>query len=447
MRVKDVIISDIKMPGMSGLEMIREINVKYPQIACLILSAYSEFEYAREAIRGRAYEYLLKPVIPDEFVKVMNRIRITIAGRYLKERNQLIYKMYQNESVTEKDLKHYFEFEEYYGILMRKNGLPSEESKGNKNMVSSDLYESIVVYGCDENEALFLIPKECVQNNSLIQVAKRLENELYTKQDKLTTIITKEAFLLRNMALKVQQLYHGLYQIIVLGKETRIYLEENYQPVNLGKDEKLTVNKIKELLIAGENERAYLKFEELCSDFTQKEIPELVVRRAIRHIIYTLWMFVEEDIDWKEQDTLLDTLFCNSLTIKALCGNLKELFHINENNISVNKIDTEKNYLKIRNYALQNLQESLSLGKLGSEFGISQAYLTKMFRKYEKTSFNNFFTTARIQEAKKIILIHPDWFIKDIARLVGYQDQFYFSRVFRAYTGYSPSDYLLLNQE
>lgn len=443
----DVIISDIKMPGMSGLELLKEVNARYPQIACLILSAYSEFEYAREAIRGRAYEYLLKPIVPDEFVKVMNRIRILIAGRYLKERNQLIYNMYQNEPVSEEDLRRYFESDEYYGIMMRRNGLPAEVSKGGKNTVSSGLYESIVVYGGDEDEALFLIPKECVQNDSLLRIARRLERELYTKQDKLTTIVTKESFLLQDMADKVNQLYRRLYQTLVLGKEKLTFLEDRYQPRNLSKEEKLLVNEIKELLMEKVNDAAYLKLEKLCNDFTENEMPQHVVRRTIKHIMNTMWMFAEEEMDWRESDVLLDTLFCNSLSVASLCEDLKELFPASDGGFSLNKIDTEKNYCRIRNYVLQNLKEPLSLGRIGKEFGISKAYLTRMFRKYENTSFNNFLTAARIEEAKKIILIHPDWFIRDIARAAGYQDQFYFSRVFRAYTGYSPSDYLVLNQE
>ena len=443
----DVIISDIKMPGMSGLELIKEVNVKYPQIACLILSAYTDFEYAREAIRGRAYEYLIKPVIPDEFIKTMNHTRITIAGKYLKERNQLLTCMYRDERVDEQDLKRYFEFDEYYGILVRKNGLPAEEGKENEKVISSGLSESIVVFGCDENEALFLVPRECLGSNNLLQIAGRLKNELRTEQDHLTTVITRKSFSVSEMAATVKQLYARLYQTIVMGKETMVYLEDPRRPLDLNKEEKLLVNRIKENLAQGDNEEAYLKFEELCSLFAGRDMPELVVRRTVRYLIYTLWMSAEDNFNWKDHEVLLDNLFSSSSSVKALCRNLMDLFRIKEYSLAVNKIDTAENFKKIRKYVLQNLKEPLSLGKLAKEFGISQAYLTRMFRKYEYTSFNTFLTNARIEEAKKIIMIHPDWFVKDISRLVGYQDQFYFSRVFRAYTGYCPSDYILLRQE
>lgn len=443
----DVIISDIKLPGMSGLELIRKVNAEYPCITCLVLSAYSDFEYAREAIRGRAYEYLVKPVILDEFVKTMNHIRITIAAGYLKERNQLISNMYHDEPVEGQKLKKYFEFERYYGILVRKNGLPADEGKENEKVISSGLYESIVVYGSDENEALFLVPEECVANSNLLQIADRLKNELRSDQVKLTAIITRTSFCVSDMPSVVKKLYSRLYQTIVMGKETTVYLEDSRQTLDLNRDEKLMINKIEEELVRGENEKAYLRFEELCNIFEAKDMPELLVRRTVRHLIYTLWMSSQEQYGWKEQELLLDNLFSGSLSVKSLCKNLAEFFRISESHIAVNKIDTAENFEKVSRYIRQNLKEPLTLGKLSKHFGISQAYLTRMFRKYESTSFSVFLTNERIEEAKKIIINHPDWFVKDVSRMVGYQDQFYFSRVFRAYTGYCPSDYILMRQE
>ena len=53
----------------------------------------------------------------------------------------------------------------------------------------------------------------------------------------------------------------------------------------------------------------------------------------------------------------------------------------------------------------------------------------------------------RMEKAKELINANPEFYIKDIAALVGYSDQFYFSRVFRSYEGISPSEYILKNEE
>lgn len=58
----DIVICDIEMPDEGGLELISRINVKYPEVVCLILSCHDEFDYARQAVALRCYEYILKPV-------------------------------------------------------------------------------------------------------------------------------------------------------------------------------------------------------------------------------------------------------------------------------------------------------------------------------------------------------------------------------------------------
>lgn len=77
----DVICTDIKMPFMDGLQLCEEARKLYPQISLILLTAYSDFEYARRAIRVRADEYLLKPVDIEEFQKVMGSVLQKLDGR------------------------------------------------------------------------------------------------------------------------------------------------------------------------------------------------------------------------------------------------------------------------------------------------------------------------------------------------------------------------------
>ncbi|RAP77433.1 response regulator [Paenibacillus montanisoli] len=60
----DIIISDIRMPEMSGLELIEKIHAISPQTRCIFLTGYSDFAYAQQAIRNKADDYLLKPIFP-----------------------------------------------------------------------------------------------------------------------------------------------------------------------------------------------------------------------------------------------------------------------------------------------------------------------------------------------------------------------------------------------
>ena len=72
--VPDIIISDIRMPGMDGLEVIRRLINDYPRIQAVMLSGYNDFEYARTALKFGAKEYLLKPVPALELYAAVDRM-------------------------------------------------------------------------------------------------------------------------------------------------------------------------------------------------------------------------------------------------------------------------------------------------------------------------------------------------------------------------------------
>lgn len=70
----EILITDIRMPGMSGLEFIAEIRRRWSRTKCVLLSGYSDFEYAKEAIRHQVEEYLLKPVTEEELLQTVSRL-------------------------------------------------------------------------------------------------------------------------------------------------------------------------------------------------------------------------------------------------------------------------------------------------------------------------------------------------------------------------------------
>jgi two-component system response regulator YesN len=67
----DIVVTDIAMPDMSGLELIREIGQRWPNVKCILLTGHSDFEYAKKAVQLQAFDYILKPVNDDEFMKTV----------------------------------------------------------------------------------------------------------------------------------------------------------------------------------------------------------------------------------------------------------------------------------------------------------------------------------------------------------------------------------------
>lgn len=77
----EIVVSDIEMSDKSGLELIAEINKKYPDTECIILSCHDEFDYARKAVSLKCFEYLLKPVPYDVLTGVLKRAAEEVRNR------------------------------------------------------------------------------------------------------------------------------------------------------------------------------------------------------------------------------------------------------------------------------------------------------------------------------------------------------------------------------
>ena len=82
----DIVVTDIRMPKLSGLELCREIQYESPDTCILILSGYSDFEYAREAISLNVFEYLLKPITPLNLLRALNKAAMHISSHKVSRR-------------------------------------------------------------------------------------------------------------------------------------------------------------------------------------------------------------------------------------------------------------------------------------------------------------------------------------------------------------------------
>lgn len=92
----DVVLSDIRMPGMDGMELMQRLNRDHPEIKIVILSGYSDFEYLNMSIKNHVAEYLLKPTDFDDFEETFRRLKTTLDHERL-----------QNAQITESVRRHF----------------------------------------------------------------------------------------------------------------------------------------------------------------------------------------------------------------------------------------------------------------------------------------------------------------------------------------------------
>ncbi len=98
-KIEDVVLTDIKMPYMDGLELAHNLKIMYPAVRILIFSGFDEFEYAKEAIRLEVEEYILKPVDADELRRIFMKIKESLDREMDEKRNVQKLRDYYMESL------------------------------------------------------------------------------------------------------------------------------------------------------------------------------------------------------------------------------------------------------------------------------------------------------------------------------------------------------------
>lgn len=95
----DIVITDIRMPFMDGIELAKNIREKYPQIKVIIISGYGDFHYAKEAMAYQVADYILKPINAKELRTVLERIRRTLEQKLEERKNMQILKRKYQENL------------------------------------------------------------------------------------------------------------------------------------------------------------------------------------------------------------------------------------------------------------------------------------------------------------------------------------------------------------
>ena len=129
--------------------------------------------------------------------------------------------------------------------------------------------------------------------------------------------------------------------------------------------------------------------------------------------------------------TAINTLFSEILVL------FQEIFRTESGKCS----DTSSVILEVERFMKKNYASPITVEDMARKFNFNASYLTRIFKKQTGESPVKYLLRLRIDEAKKLLLEHPDLSVKQISTLVGYEDQHYFSRFFKELTGLSPSEY------
>ena len=454
----DMVITDIKMPVMDGIELVSHIKEEFPFIYAVVVSGYQDFEYAKGAIKYGVVDYLLKPVNPSQLKRLLDSTLEKLEREYYDKRTGLLKQVLSGVPAAGWQMEKYLPFKNYSAAIIRENGLPSRFSSIHAAPVydpavetwdapDTKKYEGVwVLPGRDEMETVFIHTPEVTCGRTFEELVNRVAEKHTAGYH--TVVFTKGSFEFTDCRKAESSLYRRIDNNIVIGLSRTIYgSSENMsaaetQPILDG----TLSNRVGFLVSNALYDELKQELIKLFAAWEREQRTQLWVESSLRQLLHCIQKH-SPVISGKQNCDIeypLDEALYYSTTFGELMANVWEVVEKIVQGIEVRncKVDTPVFFNSIERYLEQNLSEPLTLQSVCTVFGISQTYLSKLFRKYKNMSFNEYLTVMRVEKAKCIIRESPNILLKDIALFVGYNDQFYFSRVFRSVTGVPPSEYL-----
>lgn len=462
MRYKpDLVITDIRMPEMDGIEMITALKEKGENHQTIILSGYSDFVYAQQAIKLGVSEYLLKPITLED---IQNSLK-NIENKLLQENQR------QGTGISVEEL--------YRNIVL--------SSADNEKQVLEDInkrcradgttgFTLFMAYlgGCSEAYETYvikLIVRYFERFDHLRYYIVRVDTKrelMVILQGNLAENMTYEEFN-RNVVAQVNTRYHEesiwiatsftgisafkervsamrkqLRWSIVLGiGNLLIYPVEAYTSYQNFQYPFEIESKIKKA-ICNENSEGIRKYSKdflhiICRN---KYYPDSIIEAFVKLVSAVFLMIRELNTGLYEQLGHQEYLkqIMEAITLNELSSIYNGL--IEKIILSQEKKEDISNFTIKRalNYIKNNYKEGITLEETALNMDITPEYLSMLFNREVGTNFNLFIKEFRIGKAKKL-LIGSDMKIYEIAQEVGYNDSKYFCRVFKEIVGLSPSDY------
>jgi two-component system response regulator YesN len=473
----DLIITDIRMPKMDGLQLLGEVSVLYPEIRSIILSGYDDFEYAKKAMKLNCQDYLLKPFIYSELYELLDKISKDISSAQAKILVALRQKGIINQNqyfIRHEFLRNFIhrsrqpqidiliEEAAQIGIALRetsyfvvviqfedKQRLQHNYEKNDWTLMKyavHNVIEEMMGYSpCfyDEEELLIVLSDDVKELHHLLTICSDIQmkiNELFKLGISIGVSNIQE---LANISTGYKEAKKTLkYRLI---SDSNIIL--SFQNVSA-----FNGVPIKSLL----EPLAYL-FELDDAEIVQKRLKEWYERLTNEKLSWDSIVAIEKEL--KVVFPALLTHFVKKLGDESLSAQLGTEIDIIEYSDSfytrmhpimkmLTEISSHSKKGKIEShtsdqvmtYMKEHFRGNITLTSIAEHIYMNPAYLSVMFKRKTGKSIIEVLTEIRMEEAKRLLL-DSDYKTYQIAEMIGYNDAAYFSNAFKKFHAVSPQDF------
>ncbi len=404
----DVVITDIRMPGMSGLELLEKAKTYKLECLFVIVSAYAEFEYAQRALEGQAFAYVLKPFDKEKLEELAQRLRREVTQKYCQALNPLMLR-------------------ETMHILSGDAGKKPAEARTFNPWFEGPYRLCAATAVPHETEHVWF----SVYDDLHLAVLSEQEAQEVTEACGLSR--AGEGGILEPE--KISQALTALYSLRFYGDSRPCPYKESGLPEQ-------------QIL---ENMCAAVKKGDAAAMRGCIDLYEACVRDR-KPMVDSITVFYNRLLDILQENLPRQALpqdlhgFTNCFQMCNLFYSVDFFFEnirvLPEHLLDFHGKTEDSGSLigRIVQYVDGHYKEHLSLELLASRFNLSLSHLSRQFKTETGTSFSKYLTAKRIAYAA-YLLEYTQLSMTEISEMTGWQDVFYFSKVFKKSCGVSPMGY------
>ena len=440
----EVVFTDIKMPIMDGFEFLQKLKDRQYEPCTIILSGFEDFNYARQAISYQVLDYLLKPISKQMLTDILNRVRIISLQKEQESKNNLIKSTLENkgrQDIIDGDCMLALICIGAYPMSPDDSMLP-----GVKVWNEIDLERDLLQMDCTEATCWVFNGNSSVERILILEAAdpalqnmimKNVYNRLKEQTNLPVTLVTHRRTIdITSVGPMYNELKVTLYSRFIFGKSAMIFLEDQ---VVVYKDNEINaiVQKIYKKISANDSKGINTSLKELLEFCDQNNLSQ---KRILKYLNIILAYYCEKFPLAQMTNIDFEFMLSNAESYENLYLEITEMLRTSLTLPDVTQT-VHPLALKIKSYLEENFEKSVTNEILSREFGFVSSYLSKIFKNQFRMTPGNYLIKLRINKAKSLIRENPDRLIKDIADAVGYNDPYYFSKVFYKEENMWPSDY------
>lgn len=485
----DIVITDIRMPFMDGIELSRMIKEEYPEIKIIILSGHEEFEYAKAAIQIGVEEYLLKPINGDELLQVVNRVAQKIkeeneSRETLQEgegdenfeyaKRQLLSSLIDDNASLSDAMEqgkkiHLNLMAQCYNIMMLKLQRKNKEQGFSQRIL--ELYktmedtlkeqdgQSIMFDRAPEGKVILFMGSGEEEIRRNMDVFAGQFREILPEYEDVTYFgsVGVPVMRLRELGESYEAASHGFsYRFLTEPNQ----IADNHTVFDQARNEKkfscsigsvdiqnLDKQKIESFLKGGEMDEIHFFVEEYMKNTGDAGKNSMIFRQYIvMDMFFVASHFLTQITDGREQlgepfespeqmQKIVSDLEATVVYIKELFAKVMQVRDARTTEHNSDVVENAKKYIS-ENYH----DEELTLNTVAHEVNVSPNHLSAMFSQKTGQTFVKYLTDVRMHRAKELLKCTSKR-SNEICEEVGYRDPHYFSHLFKKNVGCSPIQY------